>query len=192
MPEDLIWIPQVLIPKLITCLYEKMRKQHVIQIFPEPMEKGCSMIFLRNFVYFYTNLDQESVCVIYYSFCFLDPKVNVDHIVNLLNKISEVEALREIFCEKVLSPVDGFVDNQRVTSNSTEVLNLISCEASNGRKIIRSVSTETTTTIEMTVTNAGSSLGEPYKPNELEQTSISRSSLKGDSKQTFLQYLMEM
>ena len=42
----------------------------------------------------------------------------------------------------------------------------------------------------MTVTNAGSSLDEPYKLNEIEHLPIG--GMKEVSKQTYLQYLMEV
>ncbi|XP_066929342.1 E3 ubiquitin-protein ligase ubr3-like [Clytia hemisphaerica] len=153
IPEKLIWVAQILIPRLIICLYEKTKNKD------EAMEEDSSL--------------------------------DVEPIIDFLNKISEVEALREIFCEKILSSVDATFDNYLISSNSSEVTSLVSCEASNGRKIIRSISTETNT-IEMTVSNTCDGLGEPYKPNEVESPTLSRSNIKENNKQTFLQYLMEV
>lgn len=119
----------------------------------------------------------------------LDPTVAVDHIIQFLNKISEVEVLREIFCNKVLSPLNTLFD-QPVACDSNEVSNLVSCEASNGRMIVRSsVSTESNT-IEMTVSSTSDSFGNLYKLNG--SPTFPRSVVKESSKQTYLQYFMEV
>lgn len=111
--------------------------------------------------------------------------------IEFFDKLSQVEELREIFCEKIMSPIDIVVDKQHVSggNNSSEVTNMISCEASNGRKIVRSASTETAT-IEITVSSPGGS-GDPYKPLLAEVETI-RSGVKEVCKQTFLQYFMEV
>ena len=112
----------------------------------------------------------------------------MSHIIKFLNKISEIEVLRDIFCNKILSPLHSLSDNQPVACGSNEVSNLIPCEASNGRMIVRSsVSTESNT-IEMTVSNT--SLGHPYKLND--SPTLSRSAIKEPTKHTYLQYFMEV
>ena len=143
-------------------------------------------IWINYFIFLMVNFD-----LFFTLWTFSDSSLDVEPIIDFLNKISEVEALREIFCEKILSSVDTSFDNYLVSSNSSEVTSLVSCEASNGRKIIRSISTETNT-IEMTVSNTCDGLGEPYKPNEVESPTLSRSNIKENNKQTFLQYLMEV
>lgn len=110
-------------------------------------------------------------------------------LIGFLDKLSQVEVLREIFCEKLMSPIGVVVDKHHVSGNSSGVTNMISCQASNGRKIVRSASSGATT-IEMTVCSPGGS-GEPYKPVLTEVESI-RSGVEEVCKQTFLQYFMEI
>ena len=115
---------------------------------------------------------------------------NVDSLLKVLNSFAEFEVLREIICEKIMSPIEIVQPNSHVPGASTEVTSLVSCEASNGRKIVRSMSTENTTSVEMTVTNAGSYMEVPQKPvfddTELAQSSV----MKEGRKQTYLQFFM--
>ena len=96
--------------------------------------------------------------------------------------------MREIFCEKILSPLHSLLDNQPIACGSNEISNLIPCEASNGRMMVRSSVATESNTIEMTVSST--SLGNPYKLND--SPTLPRSTNKEPTKQTYLQYFMEV
>lgn len=121
-------------------------------------------------------------------FYLSDSTINVGEIIKFLNKISEIEVLREIFCEKILSPLHSLLDNQPIAYDLNEVSNLIPCEASNGRMIVRSSVATESNTIEMTVSST--SIGNPYKLND--SPTLPRSTSKEPTKQTYLQYFMEV
>lgn len=168
IPADLIDLPKRILPELVVCLYEKVK------------------------IHFDNEKNSERL-----SKCLQD----VTELLKVLNRTAEVEALREIVCERILSQIEsltlsspnaGTSSSEVTVGTSTEyATNMVSCEASNGRKIVRTASTETTTSIEMTVTNAR--IDGPLKPfvEDVDQGSQA-SVMKEGRKQTYLQFFMDV
>ena len=106
--------------------------------------------------------------------------------ITFLDKISQVGVLRDIFCEKIMSPIDTIHVEHVVSESNSEVTGFISCDASNGRKIVRSASTETSN-IEMAV-----GCNDVHKPVLTGIEPMHSNSSSSNVKQTFLQYFMEI
>lgn len=119
-----------------------------------------------------------------------DALVSVTNLLKVLNKIVDIDFLRDIVCDKILSPIQE--SSTMIGGGSTDVGRLVSCKVDNGHKIVRTVSMEASKMSEATLTEIASHSREGPRKYLAESSTVIQVKDRKFKKRSYLEYLMDV
>lgn len=117
-----------------------------------------------------------------------DALVSVTNLLKVLNKIVDIDFLRDIVCDKILSPIQE--SSAIVDRGDTGVGRLVSCKVDNGH--VRTVSMEASKTTDATLTEIASHSREDPRKYLAESSPVIQVKSRNFKKQSYLEYLMDV